>query len=209
MKIDNLKSNSDRREIKSMKTLITSLFVTALVLVSVSAWAGGAINLPATGQTSCYDNGGVQIDCAGTGMNGESQLGVAWPEPRFVVDGECVADELTGLVWAKNGNLPNAPMPWLDALQWVADMNANGGLCGMSDWRLPNIVELGLLPNKEKADSAAWLNTMGFDNVQGYNYWTSTTRANHLEHAWRVQMNFGYWLGSGKLVNAYVWPVRN
>ncbi len=192
-----------------MKNILFSICVTAVFLTAVSALAGGAVNLPVTGQTSCYDNGGVQIDCAGTGMNGESQLGVAWPEPRFVVDGECVTDELTGLVWAKNGNLPNAPMPWLDALQWVADMNADGGLCGMTDWRLPNIVELGLLPNKEKADSAAWLNTMGFENIQGYNYWTSTTRANHLEHAWRVQMNFGYWLGSGKLVNAYVWPVRN
>ena len=62
-----------------MKTLITSLFVTALVLVSVPAWAGGAIDLPATGQTSCWDDGGLQIDCVGTGMNGATQLGVAWP----------------------------------------------------------------------------------------------------------------------------------
>ncbi|MDP2106152.1 MAG: DUF1566 domain-containing protein, partial [Desulfobulbaceae bacterium] len=170
--------------------------------------AGGTISLPKTGQTSCYDNGGVKIDCAGTGMNGETQIGEAWPEPRFEANGECVTDNLTGLVWARNANLPNGPMPWQDALNWVTAMNAKGGLCGQTDWRLPNIVELGLLPNKEMADSAAWLNTQGFENVEGYNYWSSTTRANHLEHAWRVQMNFGYWLGSGKLVNAYVWPVR-
>jgi hypothetical protein len=125
------------------------------------------------------------------------------------VNGECVTDNLTGLMWSKNANLPDAPMPWRDALNWVAQMNKNGGLCGYTDWRLPNIVEIGLLPNKQKADSAAWLNTQGFENVMGYNYWSSTTRANHVEHAWRVQMNFGYWLGSGKLVNAYVWPVRN
>lgn len=191
-----------------MKNVIAPMIMTALLLYGSSAMAGGAIDLPATGQTSCYDEGGMKIECAGTGMNGETQLGVAWPEPRFTAAGDCVTDNLTGLMWAKNGNLANGPMPWRDSFAWVGNMNANGGLCGYSDWRLPNIVELGLLPNKEKADSAAWLNTQGFENVQGYNYWSSTTRANHLEHAWRVQMNFGYWLGSAKLVNAYVWPVR-
>ena len=85
----------------------------------------GAIDLPATGQTSCWDDGGLQIDCAGTGMNGERQLGVAWPEPRFSADGECVTDNLTGLTWAKNANLPNKPMPWLAALKYVAEY---GGL---------------------------------------------------------------------------------
>jgi hypothetical protein len=100
-------------------------------------------------------------------------------------------------------------MPWADALKWVQTLNDKGGMCGLTSWRLPNIVELGLMPNKEKADSAAWLNGQGFDNVNGYNYWSSTTRANHLEHAWRVQMNYGYWLGSNKQVNAYIWPVSS
>ncbi len=190
------------------KTFLLAICTLISIAVSVSAFAGGAIDLPQTGQTSCYDNSGVKISCKGTGMDGESRIGVPWSEPRFEVNGECVTDNLTGLVWAKNANLPDTPMPWQDALDYVAKMNTESGLCGKTDWRLPNIVELGLLPNKEKSDSALWLNTQGFENVVGYNYWSSTTRANHLEHAWRVQMNFGYWLGSGKLVNAYVWPVR-
>ncbi len=191
------------------KKLLSIVIISALIVLAVSAFAGGPINLPQTGQTSCYDNGGVKISCEGTGMDGESRIGASWPEPRFELNGECVTDKLTGLVWARNANLPDAPMSWQGALDYVVKMNADGGLCGKTDWRLPNIVELGLLPNKEKSDSAAWLNTQGFENVVGYNYWSSTTRANHLEHAWRVQMNFGYWLGSGKLVNAYVWPVRS
>lgn len=193
------------------KTLakVSLALVAGMIITAGSALAGGAIDLPATGQKSCWDDGGKPISCAGTGMNGETQLGTPWPEPRFTPAGaQCVTDNLTGLMWAKDGNLAKQGMPWLDAFKFVADLNANGGLCGYTDWRLPNIVELGLLPNKEKADSAAWLNTQGFENVEGYNYWTSTTRANHVEHAWRVQMNFGYWLGSGKLVNAFVWPVR-
>lgn len=179
-----------------------------LIFTAGLAWGNGYIDLPQTGQTTCYDTYGGIISCEGTGMNGELQTGVAWPEPRFTVNGECITDNLTGLEWAKNANLADGPMNWMNAFEFVKKMNSTGGLCGKTDWRLPNIVELGLLPNKEKADSAAWLNTQGFENVVGYNYWTSTTRANHLEHAWRVQMNFGYWLGSAKTVNCYVWPVR-
>ena len=44
-------------------------------------------------------------------------------------------------------------MSWQSALDWVATLNVNGGLCDKTDWRLLNIVELGLLPNKEKSDS--------------------------------------------------------
>lgn len=193
---------------KKRMAKIAIIACAGLMVTAGTALAGGVVSLPQTGQTSCYDNGGAKIDCADTNMDGETKVGVAWPEPRFEAAGDCVTDNLTGLTWAKNANLANGPMPWLDAINYVAEMNAKGGLCGATDWRVPNIVELGLLPNKEKADSAAWLNTQGFENVEGYNYWSSTTRANHLEHAWRVQMNFGYWLGSGKLVNAYVWPVR-
>ena len=37
-----------------------------------------------TGQTSCYS----VIDCEGTGQDGETQAGVAWPSPRFTDNGD-------------------------------------------------------------------------------------------------------------------------
>ena len=44
-----------------------------------------------TGQTSCYDQFGMVIDCFGnSGQDGDLQKGVAWPNPRFT-------DNLTGL----------------------------------------------------------------------------------------------------------------
>jgi len=66
----------------------------------------GTAQLPQTGQTTCYDSSGTVISCTGTGQDGEIQAGVAWPDPRFTVSGDCVSDNLTGLMWAKNGDLP-------------------------------------------------------------------------------------------------------
>jgi len=102
------------------KALISSCVVLALLLSGtiLSVWGQGVITLPQTGQTKCYDAGGTEIPCAGTGQDGEWQMGVAWPEPRFTVSGDCVTDNLTGLMWAKNGNLPGGTRPWQGALDY-------------------------------------------------------------------------------------------
>jgi len=91
-----------------------------------------------------------------TGESGST--GVAWPNPRFTVngdnnnDGDCsdsgetcdgtVTDNLTGLIWLKNANCtetlggidPTASsnkLTWANALTWIAALG-NGG-CGLSD----------------------------------------------------------------------------
>ena len=46
-----------------------------------------------------YDSSGNVIPCEGTGQDGDIQAGVAWPDPRFVEVGECVTDNLTGVMW--------------------------------------------------------------------------------------------------------------
>ena len=77
--------------------------VLLLLLVFLTSFAfAGTVNLPKTGQTKCYDTSGNEIDCAGTGQDGEIQAGVEWPEPRFADYGNgTVMDNLTGLMWAK------------------------------------------------------------------------------------------------------------
>ena len=52
------------------KTFLTAVIM-AFLLMSVSVWAGGVIQLPQTGQTKCYDSSGAEISCAGTGQDGE------------------------------------------------------------------------------------------------------------------------------------------
>ena len=50
------------------------------------------LNYPAnvwrTGQTVCFDASGNAINCAGTGQDGDTLRGVAWPAPRFTDNGD-------------------------------------------------------------------------------------------------------------------------
>jgi hypothetical protein len=188
-----------------MKKQILSLIVMLMVVMAGIAYAG-TVNLPQTGQKKCYDTNGTEIPCPGTGQDGAIQAGVAPPIPRFQVNGDCVTDNLTGLMWAKNANLPNGTRNWYQA---VDDCN-NLNLCGYTDWRLPNVNELESLINANEPNSATWLNAQGFTNVQAYDYWSSTTGASNPDGAWIVDVwdgNVNY-VAYKSFTDYYVWPVR-
>jgi hypothetical protein len=131
---------------------------------SVQTTAAGSL-VPQTGQTICYDTGGVEIVCTtniGPGQDGDLQRGVPWPGPRFTVnesspgvpDGT-VTDNLTGLIWLANANCAAARMDWATALAYsralfdgCTNCGGTNSDCGLQDgsmagqWRLPNAREL-------------------------------------------------------------------
>ena len=185
-----------------------------------------SIQLPRTGQTKCYDSSGNEIPCAGTGQDGDIQAGVAWPDPRFTItycnasgpcanqDSDCdnnsatdmVKDNLTGLIWARNANLPDGTMTWYQAI----DYSNNLDLCGYSDWYLPNINELQSLFTASTSVQSPWLNTQGFTNVQYAWYWSSTTSVYHFpDDAIIGDMQFGSIISQPKTFSHYAWPVRS
>jgi hypothetical protein len=151
--------------------------------------------LPKTGQTTLY----------AAGDDGDLEAGVAWPSPRFTDNGDgTVTDNLTGLMWAQDANL-DGTKTWADALTYVNAL----GLAGYNDWRLANVNELESLINAEEADSAAWLNTQGFTDVQAAIYWTSTTYDNNALNAWVVHMEDGWVIATNPKASIfYLWPVR-
>ena len=181
-----------------------------IVFIFLSNVYAGTIQLPQTGQTKCYDTAGTEINCAGTGQDGEIQAGVAWPRPRFTIgtgaESECVTDNLTGLMWARNGNLPNGIMTWHQAIDYANNLN----LCGYSDWRLPNVNELEGLINADEPNTAIWLYTQGVNNVQSSDYWSSTTFAGSTPSAWFVYMlpSLVYFNDKDFSMSFYAWPVR-
>ena len=172
----------------------------------------GLIALPKTGQTTCYDTSVPPVAVACTtvgippGQDGASQTGVAEPATSFTVDGTgaCVTDNLTGLMWTQNANLPGATQTWQQALDYANSLS----LCGFTDWRLSNRKELRSLMHYNRRDNAPVLNVAGFSNVRASNYWSSSSVVVSPASAWFVNMSDGGVNPSDKTVSYYVWPVR-
>jgi len=143
----------------------------------------GRSSLARTGQAECWDEAGVSIGCAGSGLDGELQVGIEPPTPRFQADGAgAVTDLLTALVWpaaldaAATGDCPAPPMPrptWQGGLDHVACLNAHGYL-GRNDWREANVNELESLIDYGVADRDSWFASGGFDAAPGF-AWASDT----------------------------------
>lgn len=179
------------------------------------------VQLPQSGQKSCWDSGGLPIACAGTGQDGDNLAGVAWPDPRFTDNGNgTVTDNLTGLVWLTNANcfgLQN----WQSALNSANTLAS--GTCSLSDgskagdWRLPNRKEMQSLIDFENSIPALPtghpFNDVKF-GLYDY-YWASSSITGSLDHAWLVDMYVGYADYAVKSGVAggwddyYVWPVRD
>jgi hypothetical protein len=133
---------------------------------------------------------------------------VAWPVPRFTVDGtgNCITDTLTGLMWIRN---PDATArTWQQALDFANSLEG----CGAADWRLPNVNELESLVNLDVANQAIFLNGQGFSGVQANSYWSSSIftgpGGGSAPLAWVVTMaggGLGPIPGSG---SGFVLPVR-
>lgn len=163
------------------------------------------IKLPKTGQTISY----------APGDDGDLQKGLAWPDPRFTDnDDGTMTDNLTGLMWAKDGSTPEVgscgggTKSWQDALNYVVCLNSATYL-GYNDWRLPNVNELTSLVNVGEANSAEWLNRQGVMNVQSSHYWSSSTDAHNASNAWLVGIDGCSVASYGKAYGyLYVWPVR-
>ena len=157
-----------------------------------------------TGQTTSY----------ATGDDGDLEIGVASPNPRFTdnLDGT-VTDNLTGLIWLKNANCFGT-RTWNNAL---SDSNGlESGECGVTDgssagdWRLPNRFELESLLDLKNYNPAL-SSAHPFINVQvNFNYSTSTTNANNPLRMWTVNMSQGevVYDPGDKDGAFYVWPVR-
>ncbi len=51
------------------------IFIVSIFLIFMTTIAfAGTVDLPRTGQTKCYDSEGVEINCAGTGQDGEGRF---------------------------------------------------------------------------------------------------------------------------------------
>ncbi len=209
---------------KRLLFLVSTLFI---LHSSFSIALASPAHIPQTGQTTCYDTNGTETSCDGTGQDGETRMGIAWPSPRFIDNSialpaeQTVTDNLTGLIWAKEGNLitnrdssfdadgtpQDGAVTWQHALDYVRKLNDDNYL-GYNDWRLPNRDELASLTSKGETNPARWLNTQGFSNIQENGYWSSSSSTPYPNYAWYVYMSVDFVYYFNKTSNFYVLPVR-
>lgn len=163
--------------------------------------------VPKSGQTVQYQ----------AGDDGSYRKGLAWPVPRFTVGAggtgsDCVTDNMTGLIWARNANLAGATMTWSNAVAYCRGLTYGG----FSDWRLPNRRELLSLLDDGRfnpalcntAGTGQWTEKDPFAGVESDYYWSSSTIADTTGYAWFVFLYAGYVSLNVKTETYYVWPVR-
>lgn len=101
--------------------------------------------LPATGQVTCWAQGGNVVPCLGTGQDGDVQAGATL---SYLDNGDgTITDLTTGLTWEKlsyDGSIHD----WNGAYRWetafvskIATLNSTV-FAGHTDWRVPNHKEL-------------------------------------------------------------------
>ena len=153
-----------------------------------------AARVPATGQTTCYDQAGTEIDCTSSdfpGQDGFYRAGCQI-ENRFLDNGDgTVTDHCTKLMWQKrtadidfNGIINDGDLvSWPEALQYCSGL----ALAGYSDWRLPNRLELeSLIDHGHYSQS---INSV-FE-AESFWYWSSTSTSDLPRLAWIVNFYDG------------------
>ena len=189
----------------------------------VRGTATGTIGLAKTGQTTCFDDTGGDIPCAGTGQDGELQAGITWPADRFSDNADgTLTDNLTGLMWLKDANCaqtagynPDATgdgsTTWQNALTFVKDVNTGtypACSAGYTDWRLPNAVEMISLASPNRNATLTWLASAGFSNIKDGLHWSSTTSVNIPANALVMYSSNGVWPHDTKTNVRNFWLVR-
>jgi len=159
-----------------------------------------------TGQRTCHNAAGREIDCRGSGQDAESRRGVPWPMPRFEQNAEVVLDRLTGLGWAQNANLAEFPLRWQEALGYISGMNKEKAF-GYCDWRLPNRRELRSLMSHETKKPALPEDHPFVNTFLGW-YWTSTTSMIDPAYAWYIHLEGARMFYGNKEQFSLLWPVR-
>jgi hypothetical protein len=136
-------------------------------------------------------------------------------DSRFVFKDLTVNDKHNGIIWVRNANLGKQDIDGANEL--VKELNRKK-YAGYEGWRLPTAGELESLVkyandlgyNSSPKEPYKLFNEIGFYNVQGSAYWSSSTNIfmAFSGGAWGVNMDNGSTDYKNKTNPIYVWPVR-
>ena len=111
-------------------------------------------------------------------------------QERFYVTGaagqQTVLDRATGIMWAKEYETSKT---WKDAMAYCEALDYGG----YTDWRLPNVTELGSLVDVGQSNPAST-----FPDMPDYYFWSSSSDVGSTGSAWFVGFFDGYVYSSNK-----------
>jgi hypothetical protein len=118
-----------------------------------------------------------------------------------------ITDSATGLIWQKcsaglGTTIGNCSTGSISSYNWSSAISYCEGLTlgGRSDWRLPNINELGSIIDYTKSSNPS-IDSTAFPNTQSDYYWSSSTYAQSTNYAWLVSFFNGYVYNYNKASN--------
>jgi len=138
---------------------------------------------------------------------------------RLVMQEKTAIDTETGVIWMKNANLANKPLPWRaddNVYAFIQNLNKST-FGGYADWRVPTRTEMTSLLNYAKKTGKykiekveTWpyqvLRNLGFQDVKDYGYWTSTRESN--SEMYIADFATGKVAAKPEDKPYYLWPVR-
>lgn len=198
--------------------LLALIFICPTQVFAEEVKVSGVLTRPAPESGGgCIPTTGQVNQCTGDWANGSYayeddgfyQMG-SKVTPRWADGGTTITDNVTGLMWVKDGSGPGCNNGV--ALNWAAAINFcnNLGFAGYSDWRLPNVNEMLSIVDFGNSSGGYPMLYSVFPNAPtGYwRQWTSTSVPDMpTTYAYAVGVGIpNYWQ---KASTAYFRPVRD
>jgi hypothetical protein len=145
-------------------------------------------------------------------------LGACASKPNFVFLEKTAVDQNTGLIWARNANLPGRQLIWRgddNVYEYMKRLNETN-YAGYADWRVPSkeefakLIEYAKAMGYDQSKMDTWpfqkLRQMGFIDVRDYEYWTSTRQSP--TEMWTADLTNGVIAPKTESKPYNLWPVR-
>jgi hypothetical protein len=140
-------------------------------------------------------------------------------KPRFEKTELTLMDNKTGLIWPLNANLADRQFSWSGTFDVLDRIVNKERFAGFRDWRVPTKEELLTLVELAKSQGfddksperslIAVLTSLGFQNIQGDAYWSSSENRYFTAEAWVVDLTDGMAAIADKTLYFNLWPVRS
>ena len=138
----------------------------------------------------------------GDGTISDAQTGLMWMQCSYGQTYDGADSDQDGIICEGSPASGN----WQQAFAWAADSNANP-VYNYSDWRLPNIKELGSIVDFGSAKPA--INQSIFPNTASGPYWSSTPSRANVHQTIYIGFQAGDYGPSDRISNLYLRLVRD